>query len=361
MVSEWVQRARDLPVAFAQVREDPSLDLSVIRHAGPDARVMMIASGGCTAALLAASPGVSHLEIVDPNPAQIALARLKLHLLNTADVETRLTLLGHAKAEYEERSRLLSSVLTEIELAPECLGPVDLVFSLGPDHCGRYEFVFAELRNELKAVSGELKALLASDDRSAQGSSTMPNTALGRAIDNAFERVFAIENLEAVFGRDATQNPVETFSAHFRRRLRHVLTTLPARGNPYLSQMLLGAFSNGVRYPWLDATTPAALPNLSWTNSTIQEALATAKGERFDVVHLSNVLDWLSEEAAGQALNLAWSALRNGGLMILRQLNSSLNFYTLGCPFQWDLDLAARLHGQDRSFFYRTLYIGRKR
>lgn len=85
----WVNEAAALPVAFAQVREDPLLDRWVTEQLSDGSKILMIASGGCTAALLATLPNVAHLHLVDPNPAQLALTRLKLHLLETADPSER--------------------------------------------------------------------------------------------------------------------------------------------------------------------------------------------------------------------------------------------------------------------------------
>src|SRR5262245_28427529 len=91
----WVLETARRPLAFAQVREDPLLDLWVVQQIGPGARIIMVASGGCTAALLAAKADAAHIHLVDPNAAQLALGRLKLHALRTLDTEERLRLLGH--------------------------------------------------------------------------------------------------------------------------------------------------------------------------------------------------------------------------------------------------------------------------
>lgn len=360
VLADWVHEASNLPVAFAQVREDPALDLAAVKDVGADARVIMVASGGCTAALLAASSLVSRLHLVDPNPAQIALTRLKFHLLENSDTRERLALLGHSRMRNDERSRLLNDAMIEIHLSSELLGPPELISQLGPDHCGRYEFVFSKLRKELGSVAPQLRSLLEMDEPSRQYHEVTPRTALGKAIDHAFEHVFALPNLEQIFGSDATQNPVETFSRHFRRRTRHVLATLPAKHNPYLNQLFLGEFQHGTVYPWLTAKAPLEMPRITWSISTIQEALASSAPESFDVVHLSNVLDWLPEREAAETLDLAWGALRRSGLMILRQLNSSLDLPALGRRFHWERELAAELHRKDRSFFYRHLHLGRK-
>ena len=70
-LASWVCDAAALPLAFAQVREDPWLDLEIVRRIGAGARVLMVASGGCTAAYLASSDLTAHLRLIDLNPAQL--------------------------------------------------------------------------------------------------------------------------------------------------------------------------------------------------------------------------------------------------------------------------------------------------
>src|SRR5688572_5670546 len=79
----WAQEAARWPLAFAQVREDPRLDLVVLRRLRAPADVIMIASGGDTAVCLGREP-LRSLTLVDANPAQLALSRLKMHLAGTA-------------------------------------------------------------------------------------------------------------------------------------------------------------------------------------------------------------------------------------------------------------------------------------
>ena len=81
----------------------------------------------------------------------------------------------------------------------------------------------------------------------------------------------------------------------------------------------------------------------------------------YDLVHLSNILDWLSPEDARQTLAAAGAALRPGGRVIVRQLNSSLDIPALGDGLQWDRTLGAKLLKQDRSFFYRAILVGEVR
>lgn len=170
----WVIGATRLPVAFAQVREDPELDQWVVGQVGGGARVVMVASGGCTAAALAATSGVASLHLVDPNPAQIALARVKLHLLASASSDDRLALLGHAPLDKAKRGTATAAALASLELPAETLGPPKLVATVGADQAGRYERLFAALRTALEAHADVLAEVLRMNDPIAQARRVEP-------------------------------------------------------------------------------------------------------------------------------------------------------------------------------------------
>ena len=96
----------------------------------------MVASGGCTAAAIA-NLGLTSLHLVDPNPAQIALTRLKLELLASAGKEERLVLLGHLPMKSDKRMVALEKRLRQLNISSSTLGPMELTSSLGPDFVGR--------------------------------------------------------------------------------------------------------------------------------------------------------------------------------------------------------------------------------
>lgn len=348
----WLRDATALPVAFAQVREDPFLDLEVVARAG--GAVAMIASGGCTAALLAADPRVRRLHLIDANPAQLALTRLKLRLLRATPAE-RLALLGHAPAD---RAAALGRELAALDLPAAALGPPAVVAALGPDHAGRYERLFAALRDAL-GDAPDLGAALRLADPAEQARRVAPGTPLGDRLDAAFDDVMALPNLVRLFGAEATNNPVMPFARHFAGRVRHALATLPAADNPYLWQMLAGRYP-AVPAPWFTLPPTDRLPDVTLDNRFVAPALADARAE-FDIVHLSNVLDWLTPEAGAATLDTAAGALKPGGWVFIRQLNSTLDVRGLGPQFDWDAETSAELLARDRSFFYRSLHLGRKR
>lgn len=357
----WVHSAAQMPVAFAQVREDPVIDRWVVEQCARDhaaLEVVQIASGGCTAAVLATLPPVARLHLVDPNPAQIALARLKLRLLTHADPPARAAILGHAVMDAGERAAVLGRMFAALGLTPDCVGPLATVAQLGPDHAGRYELVFAALRRQLAPVASAVESLLKLEDPREQARRVAPETELGQALDDAFAEAMALEKLVKLFGAGATGNAIQPFHRHFAERLRQVLATLPAATNPWLWQLLRGGHPPAHPLPWLAQPRHERLAECTFTNATMDAALAGVTGT-FHLVHLSNILDWLSMADATHTLDLAYRALRPGGWVVIRQLNSSLDIPALGADFAWSPS-AEILHQQDRSFFYRTLHLGRK-
>lgn len=358
LLANWVEEARAFPVAFAQVREDALLDRELAQAAGSRVRALLVASGGCTAAALAALPNVSHMTVVDPNPAQLALTRLKIFLLRSAAIQERMALLGHLPLRHERRRALLEKSCRLASVSLDSLGPRDRLARCGPDLCGRYESVFAALRALLCSCAGELESLLGLSDCVAQARRVAPGTRLGSALERAFRAVMSRPNLRALFGKAATGNILMPFSRHFLERTRQVLGSLPAAGNPYLAQVLLGKFHNGAVSPWLSLPRHKRLPPISWKACGMTEALRGASA-RYHFIHLSNILDWLDAASARRLLALASAALQPGGSLIVRQLNSRLDIRALGGAIFWDEPLSRWLGARDRSYFYRELLVGR--
>lgn len=355
----WAREAAALPLAFSQVREDPRLDIAVVRALPARPRIAMIASGGDTALMLAREDP-AHLLLVDMNPAQLALTRFKWHLAGHGSRRRALELLGHLP--HPERAAALAVELAAAELPAEVFGPPAFVAEAGPDHAGRYEVLFAKLRAELAAVSTELMAWLLEENADTAARQIAPGTPLGDALDTALAQVMALANLVQLFGEEATRNPRQPFDRHFARRIRAACTgEAPAR-NPFLWQMLAGRFPAGTAYDWYqEEGPPGPLPEM--IHGRMLEVLRSLPAGDFDLVHLSNIFDWLSPAEAAACLEAAQRVLRPGGRVILRQLNSSLDVPALALEggIAWDLPLGARLQAADRSFFYPAIHVGSRR
>jgi S-adenosylmethionine-diacylglycerol 3-amino-3-carboxypropyl transferase len=102
------------------------------------------------------------------------------------------------------------------------------------------------------------------------------------------------------------------------------------------------------------------MPQVTAQTSTMSEALRRSPGQ-YHFVHLSNILDWLSPAQATSVLSLTALALQPGGYVLIRQLNSTLDIPSLGPDFDWLAEESEKLLETDRSFFYRSLHLGRRR
>jgi S-adenosylmethionine-diacylglycerol 3-amino-3-carboxypropyl transferase len=353
-VPAWVERAAVLPIAFAQVREDPIVDLAAVKMLGPGTRVMMVASGGCTAAFLAARAQLSHLHLVDLNAAQLGLTRLKLHWLANTTQKERSELLGHTTMPVDLRIEAVMRSCRTLGIKSRIFGPIEC-FANGLDYSGRYEKLFAALQERLSEFADNIKILLSLSDLKAQRN-LLSRRGLGVAIDDAIAIVMRKNNLVRLFGEAATANRRQSFARHFIERTRWAISHLPAASNPWLAQVLIGSYQHS-KAPWLSAKPPAHLPKFSFYQSDLTSAIDRVRGP-LDMIHCSNVLDWLTPGQAATLLSRCLKKLRPGGLIIIRRLNSMLDIPACEPRFQW---LAAdRLQRQDRSFFYRSLHLGRK-
>ena len=80
---------RDNPLQFAVVREDALVEVEVLRR-HPCRRVLLIASGGCSALTLQSVLPELEITLLDPNAAQLDLVRAKLDALDALRAGDRL-------------------------------------------------------------------------------------------------------------------------------------------------------------------------------------------------------------------------------------------------------------------------------
>jgi S-adenosylmethionine-diacylglycerol 3-amino-3-carboxypropyl transferase len=358
----WAVLAAELPLSFAQVREDPRLDLELATVLPYEGTVVMVASGGDTAVCLSWVP-LKRLLLVDMNPAQLELARLKWHVAQTLTSREVMRLLGHLPMPVEKRSQVLQLCFEKLRVPQDALGPLEVVATLGPDHAGRYEVTFAQLRQVLGGRGECVTRAIHSGDSSQAAALLAPGTPGGDALDEALASVMSLANLVCLFGTEATQNPRQPFHRHFAERIRSVVARLPANTNPFLWQMLAGRFPDEVSYDWIQNCHGQATARTEpeYMRGRMKEVLESLDAESVDLVHLSNILDWLSEEEATATLEAARRVLRPGGKVILRQLNSTLDIPSLECGLAWDAELGRAMQERDRSFFYPHIHVGVRR
>lgn len=359
--SDFAIKTAQLPIAFSIVREDSIQDLEIIKRYFPEDEVamMMVASGGCTAALLIAKAPLSELTLVDPNKAQLELTKFKIQLL-MLPIKKRLEILGYLPMNIQERKNIMTGYMQALDIDKNIFGDVNAVVSSGLDYAGRYEKIFEQLRMHLSKYKTELEKLFSFTDISEQVTYIAPSTTLGKALDKALDEVMSQKNLVTIFGEKATANRIQNFSRHFAQRIRLFLSKHLASSSPWLANMLLGHFHNNVLFPWLTTSFNAPLPTIQYFHGSMDAALEKAKPQSFHVIHLSNIIDWLTPREAKKTLELTYRALKPGGVVIIRQLNSNVNIVSLSKEFVWDIPASKEFLDNDRSFFYRNFLLGLK-
>jgi S-adenosylmethionine-diacylglycerol 3-amino-3-carboxypropyl transferase len=344
-----LHKALQRPLAFAQTREDPTLDLACVQNKRAKS-MWMIASGGCTAALIAASGQLEQLILVDINSAQLGLTQLKISLLEYGSKE-RHTILGHLPMDPYQRFQYLSDFLAKHNFHADLFGPLEECAQQGLDYFGRYEWLFESLRAKLKDQERRYIDLILEEK-------TTPNLQLIKDILRPiFMETFNLSSLQTLFSPQATQNALLPFHEHFLCQTLMAFCETTVRSGYFLSSMLGSSIKRPPLWTFLPKTQ--TISRLEYLKMTANEGLKPYCNS-IDVIHLSNILDWLSEEEAKETLSLAYHALAPKGIMIVRQLNSNLVIPKLIEGLHWVTLEGKPLIRQDTSFFYRSLTIGTK-
>jgi S-adenosylmethionine-diacylglycerol 3-amino-3-carboxypropyl transferase len=354
MSATFTTGARLDVIRYSQVWEDHRL-LERGLGVGSGDDVLSIASAGDNVlALLLAEP--RSIVAVDISGPQLALLELKLAalerlshpdftcLLGARDGADRLGLYARASERLGANARAFWDAH---------LGELDR----GVLRAGMLERYFERFREQ--HIPPEAERLLDLDDRERQAA--LYDRLLGTPEFEAAVRATFTPEAMAGRARDATQfRYVDTDDApgHLLRRLRYVCTQLPTRGNFYLEWFLTG------RYRDLDAGPPFLRPanferlralagRVTTVEDELSRFLAAQPGGAFSAANLSDVFEYLPEEATTGLLELLASRLRPGG---------RIAYWNLLVPRSaGDLpalrERSRELWQQDRVFFYSDFHL----
>ena len=288
---------------FAQVREDPRLEIEALEPSADDS-IVVVGSGGCTALSLLAE-GAGQVTAVDTNRAQNHLIELKLAALIVLSRAESLALLGVTAST--ARARLDAYDEVRAHLTPEAIAYWDAqgrAVAGGVLNAGVTErfirgvilalrvFVHPRARVERMLACESLDAqrsLFESEWNTAQWRTffrlLLNRTVFRRAYDPAF---FA--HLER-----------PSFADHFRQRAEHAFTELAVRDNYFLHHMLTGRYPLGVAGgvpPYLSEEGHAAAgisrERLALVDGTLTDHLRTLPDGSVSGFALSNICEWLA-------------------------------------------------------------------
>jgi S-adenosylmethionine-diacylglycerol 3-amino-3-carboxypropyl transferase len=298
-----VPGARDDRLYFAQVREDPALEIEAL-GVGPEETAVVVSSGGCTALSLLAR-GAGRVIAVDLNRSQNHLLELKAAAVRSLDRERAARFLGgspdSASARWEAFLKL------EPQLTPGARRywrkHMDWV-RVGVIRCGVCErFIRTVLRAVRAAIypRARVDVLLRCQTLEQQREyfRTRWNTLRWRWL-------FILLLNRFVFRR--TYHPAfytyatASFPSHFRRMAEWALTEIPVHSNYFVHQMITESYpSPDVAPPYLTPAGHAALADvdrrLQLVDGPVEEFLRRTPDGSVHAFALSNICEWLDPQA----------------------------------------------------------------
>ena len=283
-------------------------------------RVLLVAGGGCTALALQAAVPAAQVTLVDPNPAQLAHTRAKVRARETG--------------------------------APSADWGVGAEGSLSST--GRFEALFRGLR----AFLHEFVASEATWVAACRGQAGVLNEVrLHPWWPTAFELFFSDAMLERTFGSAAIQHAEPgSYPGYFRRMIERGMQHATTTGNPFLDHVLLGWYRPGNLPSFLGAASPPK-HNFRYVQGSLQSL--DHLGE-FDLVHLSNLLDWTHPAEAAQICQKLAAEVKSGARITLRQLNNERAIERDLPGFTFECWAGDSVYEVDRSLFYQRILVGAK-
>ena len=299
---------------FAQVREDPRLELDAFRD-HLDGPIAVVSSAGCTALSLLAD-GASEVIGVDLNRTQNHLVELKAAALAHAEP---IAFLGGAPMP--PPARLLAYQQIRLTLTPAARRYWDSKprqLARGVLHAGVTEGLMRLIATGLRLVHPRRRTrrLLALETHAAQQDFyyrkwdtirwrllfqlLCHRLVLRRAYD---ERFFA-----------HVENP--SYARHFQRVAEHTLTEIPIRDNYFLHQILTGHYPTGAHPPYL--THPVAAERLRLVDGTFTDYLRTRPDQSMAGFALSNICEWLTPAQIDELFTEIVRTARPGARLVFR-------------------------------------------
>ena len=321
---------RDNKVQFAVVREDPMVEAELIRLTRAS-NVLLVASGGCTALTLQALFPDLHITLVDFNPAQLERVREKISALRDVDTATR-----HRRFN---------------------IGTSD---PKGLNQSGNFESLFRGLREfifDLVADEAEIRVLFEEKDRLAEVSEFLFSS---KYWSVAFDLYFSDSLLNAMFGPEATQHAeAGSYPRYFQTLFEKGLTSAAAFDNYFLHHVFLGYYLQrpaSLPYYLLAPPTDYRFQMVEGTLDRVPEL------QRFDLISLSNIMDWMPLAESASLISYLQNEMKPGASVLYRQLNNYTDLSTyFSDSFTFNTALGARFQEIERSLFYSSVHVGKRR
>ncbi|GAA1413062.1 DUF3419 family protein [Catellatospora coxensis] len=302
---------------FAQVREDPKLEIAAFagRWNGP---IAVVGSAGCTALSLLAA-GAAEVVGVDVNRTQNHLVELKAAAVARLEPGAALGLLGGAPMAAAARQQAYAQVRDA--LTPGARGHWDAhprAIDAGVLQAGVTERLMRLIARTLRVIHPRrrIETLLALRTLDEQ------RDFYRRDWDTAGWRLlFAVLCNRLVLRRTYDERffaHVEDpgYARHFRQVAEHTLTDLDIGGNYFLHHLLTGRYPADCLPPYLSAKVP--VDGLSLVDGAFTDYLRTRPDGSMAGFALSNICEWLTPGQVDELFAEIVRTARPGARLVFR-------------------------------------------
>lgn len=296
--------ASDGRLLFAQVREDPVLEIDALRvRAG--GRYIVVGSGGCTALSLVAA-GAGHVAAVDLNKTQNHLTELKAVSLGLVSPWEYQGFLGAEPMQGKRRARIYGAVREHLsaEAVRYWDGHVELIENgvLGAGASEKFIRILADIIRAGVHPRSRIKRLLACRSLEEQRRLYRDewNNRRWRALFGLLVNRWTFNTTydPAFFAN--VDNP--SFAKHFHRLFEHAICEVPASTNYFLHYMLTGSYPvlrDGGIPPYLDPSWDPSLDEIAQSLQIVdgryEDYLRSCDTSSTDGFALSNICEWMDD------------------------------------------------------------------
>ncbi len=352
--SEIETRADFSYIRYAQCWEDTEVLLEALDIKPADTCLSIASAGDNSLAMLSAGP--EKVTAIDLNPAQLALAELKLRAIEHLDRASTMELLGYSRSN--RRTDLYLSLLPY--LTPDTVRFFNLNKALiekGLAGSGKFERYFAIFRNAILPLLHSRRSVesLVSPKtyvkRKEFFKKTWNNLRFRLAI-----KLFFSNAVIGFLGRDPS------FFKYVDRSLPEFLSESiykalviqdPAQ-NPYLHWILFGEYRGEILPYFLRDENfekiKANAHRLEFKKASLEEFLEGVDPDSIDCFNLSDVFEYVSEDSYRNTLDIINDRARAGARLaywnMLAPRSSNAPSITR------DQEASSDLYARDQTFFY---------
>ena len=361
MRSEAAARADFSAIRYAQVWEDADILLAGLDVQRGDVCLSIASAGDNALALLTAHP--ARVIAVDVSPAQLACLALRVAAYKTLRHGELLELVGSRPSA--RRTGLYDRCRPALDdVARQFWDGRRADIERGIGSLGKFERYFSLFRSRVLPLVHRRRTVLEllkhrDADARRQFYDATWDTARWRLMFRLFFSRFVMGRL----GRDPEffRYVEGDVGQAILRRTRHALRELDPSDNPYVHWILSGthgtALPLALRAEHFD-TIRDHIDRVEWRQQSVEDFLAETPGMTIDRFNLSDIFEYVSRDHYHRMLEGILRRSRTGGrLAYWNMLAARRRPETLSHALRPLDDLAARLHLQDRAFFYSAFRV----